>query len=251
MPKLKKTYRTIIKVGDDVPGYNFTSNKSLSAFGVKIFLWSDSDIALNYEKGIRLGIKKLNSFFPIAPKSISFFLLSNRKKFLKLLGEKNAPNWLVAFAQKGDTQKIFIDVSDEKLSSIKTATKILRHEIAHIYTNLLNPLLPDWVKEGVSVYLAHQIHSTHITTEDWRTIKPNKHHAFFMKKWKTLANKHHAYNNSGLCMLFLLKYFGQKKILRKISTYEPPQDFIQFLSKSFGIKKITLLLSMEKTLVKK
>ena len=88
MSELKKIYHTTPKATSRISNYNFTLTKSFIAFGVKIFLWSDSDTILNYENAIRFSIKKLNIFFPKAPKSISFFLLSSRKKFLRLAGKK-------------------------------------------------------------------------------------------------------------------------------------------------------------------
>jgi len=73
-----------------------------------------------------------------------------------------APNWLVAFATHGKDVHILSgdtmppSTLGEIMDGQTRFKKTLKHEITHLYQNLINNNAPSWLNEGVSLFVAEQ-----------------------------------------------------------------------------------------------
>jgi len=168
-----------------------------------------------YIKNTHSNIRKLNRLFPVAPPFIVVYVFRNRTSFLKVIHKKKAPDWLVAYVPTKSASIIYVYNNKEKLTTNKVVSQILLHEIAHIYTNTLNSNLPDWLKEGLSVYVASQILRHSISAVDWKKIAP-KDKPFRHVSWR-FAAEHDGYNIAGLIVMFFVRRYTWTKFIAAIN----------------------------------
>lgn len=168
-----------------------------------------------YIKNTRLSTRKLVKLFPVSSPFIVVSVFQNRLSFLKAIHKKEVPSWLVAYVPPKSTSGICILSNKKEPIAKKVMGQVLLHELAHIYTNALNPNLPDWLKEGVSVYIARQIFKPSIFTADWKKIAP-ENIPFRRVSWK-FAAEHNGYGIAGLLVMFSVRRYGWKKFIAAIS----------------------------------
>ncbi len=207
-----------------------------------------SSIKGKYFKEFSKAADKLIKFFPTSPSLVEIHLFSKRGAFAKKIKKKKIPNWLMGYTPISNPNKIFIYTKDSRLLSSIRLKKLVRHELAHVFTNQLNPTLPTWIKEGLAVYLAKQIIKPSITKRDWKFIKPNKNYNFFGRNWNSLVNNHRAYNNSGLVVQQFIKSYGQKNFLNVLTKHQTNQDIILSLALSFKKTSKSIMVNLEKLL---
>jgi hypothetical protein len=153
--------------------------------------------------------------FSVSPSFVVVNVFRNRASFLKAIHKKKVPDWLVAYVPSKSTSHIYVLSSNEQLTGRKVMSQILLHEITHLYTNTLNPNLPDWLKEGVSVYVAAQIFKPSISTADWEKIT-QEGVPFKRVPWRVAA-EHNGYNIVGLLVMFFVRRYGWEKFIAAIS----------------------------------
>lgn len=203
-----------------------------------------------YIRNTHSSIQKLDRLFPVSPPFITVNVFWNRTSFLRAIHKKTAPAWLVAYVPPKSTSSIDILSSKEKLTAKQTVNcrQVLLHEITHIYTNTLNPNLPDWLKEGISVYIAAQIFKTSISTADWGKIT-QKDVPFKHVSW-SFAAEHNGYNIAGLLVMFLVRRYGWKKFLAAISRRDSKRFSINSTPLYFGEELNKLIADFKKQFVK-
>jgi len=196
-------------------------------------------------------IRKLSKLFPESPPFISIHVFRNRTSFLRAIHKKVAPDWLIAYVLPKNASSIYILSNKEKLTTKQTANhrQILLHEITHIYTNILNPNLPDWLKEGISVYIAAQIFKPLISTADWKKIAredvPFKH-----IPWG-FATEHNGYNIAGLLVMFFIRRYGWTKFITAIKNCHNSRRFsIKSIPQYFGEELNYLIAEFKRQFVK-
>ncbi len=189
-----------------------------------------------YIKMARSIIRKLFKLFPVSPSLIIIHIFQNRPEFLKEIGKPKAPDWLVAYVPEKSTSHIFI-LKTKKLSKAKKLSQIFTHEIAHLYTNKLNPNLPDWLKEGLSVYVAEQIFSPVVSKKDWRKIT-SLTIPFKQLPWE-IAAKYNGYNIAGLLVLFFVKRYGWRPLLSALRLYKQRASAFKTLADYFSEQSIS------------
>jgi hypothetical protein len=191
-----------------------------------------------YIKKTRSSVEKLSELFPISPPSITVHIFQNRVAFLSAIRKKKAPEWFIAYVPPKNTSHIYILSNKEKPMEKKMISQLLLHEITHLYTNTLNPSLPDWLKEGISVYVAEQIFNPLISAADWKKIV-HKGIPFRHVPWK-LAVEHNGYSIAGLLILFFVRQYGWEKFIASIDSrrqgsfskntmFYPPEKFKQLI----------------------
>jgi hypothetical protein len=171
----------------------------------------DKNIKKFYFKNITLSIRKLGRIFLKSPNSLTLYIFQNRKAFLKAINREKAPDWVIGYVPHKNTSSIYLYYSEGRK---KDLPKTLTHEIAHIYLNLYNSILPVWIKEGICIYLAQQIFKPSIKIRNWRKIAPDGV-PFKNVKW-TVAVKNNGYNSAGLLTLFLIRRYGWKNFLKAL-----------------------------------
>jgi len=170
-----------------------------------------------YKNSLNSTIKKLNKLFVNHPEIINLSIFDNRSDFLNAINKPKAPNWLIAYIPQNSKSNIYIAHNKKSLGR-KELKQIITHELTHLYTNLLNAKLPDWIKEGLSVYVAKQIYYPKISINDWKKI--NKNHEPFKKiSWK-MAVKYNGYHTAGLLIMFLVNQYGWKKFIKSLTTHK-------------------------------
>ena len=205
---------------------------------IKIRTKAKNDILdKNYAGKAFLIAKKLSSFFPKSPDLIVINVFEKRTKFLKAIKKKNAPNWLIGSIPSKSTSIVFFLNKEGKIS--KKTVQILTHEIAHLYINKNNPNLPNWIKEGLSVFLAKQIFSQTIKKESWEKIASTGI-PFKQIKWH-FAAKHNGYDIAGLLVFFLIKKYGKKNFIETISSFKQKTSIFEAFARPSGKTQESLL----------
>jgi len=197
-----------------------------------------------YIRNVHSNIQKLNRLFPATPSFIKVYVFRNRASFLKAIHKKMVPDWLIAYVPPKSTSSIYILDDKKKLTTKQVAGQILLHEITHLYTNTLNPNLPDWLKEGISVYVAAQIFKPLISTADWKKITPGDM-PFRHISWR-VTTKYNGYNIAGLLVMFFVKRYGWIKFIAAVSHHIS----IKSISSYFGEKPEQLIADFKKQFVK-
>lgn len=162
------------------------------------------------------NIRKLDKLFPRSLSFVEIHFFKSRSFFLKAIDKKSAPSWLVAYVPPNTTSKIFLFCKYDKKKDVMK--QVLLHEITHLYTNNLNPHLADWLKEGISVYIAQQIFKTTISTSDWTIVAPNDI-PFENVSWE-FATEHNGYTIAGLIVMFLVRRYGWNGFIETIDHYQ-------------------------------
>lgn len=201
-----------------------------------------------YFRNTHSSIRKLKRLFPVAPPFIVVYIFRNRTSFLKIIHKKKIPDWLVAYVPPKNTSSIYILSNKEKLIAKKVVSGVLLHEITHIYTNTLNPNLPDWLKEGISVYVATQIFRPSISTADWKKIA-QEDVPFKRVSWR-FAVEHNGYNIAGLLVMFFVRRYGWAKFINAISYRHPMRFSIKSVPLYFDEKLEWLIDDFKKQFVK-
>lgn len=203
-----------------------------------------------YTKNIYLVIRKLNELFLISPSFIIINVFRNRISFLRAICKKAAPDWLVAYIPPKNTSIVYLLINNKNLTAKQKAIsrQILLHEITHLYTNTLNSNLPDWLKEGISVYIANQIFKPSILITDWRKIAP-RNMPFERISWQ-FAAEHNGYNIAGLLVMFFVKRYGWTRFITAINCCGSKCFSIKNIPLYFGEKLNWLMVDFKKQFVK-
>lgn len=201
-----------------------------------------------YIKNTLSSIRKLDKMFPIAPPFIRVHVFRDKTLFLKAINKKKVPDWLIAYVPAKSNSSIYVLNNKDKLTSKKIIGQVLLHEITHLYTNTLNPNLPDWLKEGISVYVACQIFKLSIPIAYWEKIAP-KDVPFKGVSWK-FAAENDGYNIAGMLVMFFVKRYGWKKFIAAVSYSRPMCFSIKSIAIYFGEKLEWLVADFKKQFVK-
>ncbi|MCX6702526.1 MAG: hypothetical protein NTW60_01495 [Candidatus Wolfebacteria bacterium] len=160
-----------------------------------------------FDRVYKKSMRELSSFFRInwnqnPPKLI---LVPDRKTIDFLKGEKTE-EWVIGWASKGNVY-LLDDKNFEKESNHKYSDKeyfaLIKHELAHCFSSVVSNSSgkPIWLLEGISIYLSGQ---DKLKT---RPKKLTKFIDFFDKSGKGV------YLESGFAVAFLVKKYGEKKLL--------------------------------------
>lgn len=172
------------------------------------FCFDEKDPAeKKYRIDFRASMRKLDKLFPVPPSNVQVHVFRQRNAFLKAIRKRKAPDWLVAYIFPKATSDIY-------LLSTGYNYQVFLHELTHLYTNTLNPKLPDWLKEGLSVFVAGQIHHQSISKKDWKKITP-RGIPFSGVPWESAA-EHNGYHIAGLLVSFLVEKSGWQQFLTMI-----------------------------------
>jgi len=179
---------------------------------------------VEYEQLAENSINILGEAYREAPGLIRIQILGSRQDFLDVIGKESAPDWLVAYVPQNSASTIvLLDNEQNPLSSLMLS-KILTHEIAHLYTNILNRELPDWVKEGISMQLAQQVKIRTVTASNWDRISPQGE-PFSGITWQAAAEVN-GYEIAGLILCFLFERYGMKNIFDSLKGYTDGSVFL-------------------------
>ena len=201
-----------------------------------------------YIRNTHSNIRRLTRLFPVSPSFVVVHVLRNKASFLKAIRKKKAQDWLVAYVPLKSTSHIYVLSTSEELTGRKVMSQILLHEITHLYTNTLNPNLPDWLKEGVSVYVAAQIFKSSISTADWEKIT-QEGVPFKSVSWRVAA-EHNGYNITGLLVMFFVRRYGWKKFIAAISYRHSMRISIKSIPLYFDEKFEQFITDFKKQFVK-
>ena len=162
-------------------------------------------------------VRSLNKeyFTHVSISEITIFLLSNNKR-------------LIAYIPPHSTNTICISIN----FPLKTFKSVLTHEISHLYINLINPNLPEWIKEGLATFVSKQIFTNKINKNDFNFLI-NNGVPFKKIRWG-IAAKHNGYIVAGLFIAYMEKRFGWQKLLKSFSKYHGNKNIIEHLVKCFA-----------------
>ena len=121
--------------------------------------------------------------------------------------DRQAPNWLVAFATHSDIIHILspaIMPAGHENNSIIRFDKTLKHELSHLYVNHINSNVPSWLKEGTSLYVAEQNHHKKVDV-DAITIP-------ILKKLNATLTDGRAYDFGKTVVDQIVENFGKQKL---------------------------------------
>ncbi|KKT26208.1 MAG: hypothetical protein UW11_C0019G0019 [Parcubacteria group bacterium GW2011_GWA2_43_9b] len=196
-------------------------------------------LASAYLKRAELIYRNLRKKFNGEPE-ITISLFDDREEFCRAIGngKNKAPDWLVAFIPSRSRSYIYIFDPAKKMS--KKMVQILTHEICHIYLNILNSSLPDWVKEGVAVYIAKQVYFTTISVKDWHAIAPKKI-PFQNTPWHKTID-YNGFNIAGLIISFFVERFGWNDFLRILRAYKKRETIYKTIVKIFPVYNVESLI---------
>ena len=110
-----------------------------------------------YRAEVGRSLAELDSDFPIQPSSIIVKIFSKDQDFSSAYGSATTPVWIVAAIPSSSTDTVLINHPRILRRKKDERGRIITHELSHLYINLLNNKLPDWLKEGIAVYSARQI----------------------------------------------------------------------------------------------
>jgi len=162
-------------------------------------------------------VRELNVFFDLnlEKNKPKIFLVKDRKSINKLIGEKTQ-DWVVGWV---DNSNVFVLDKEnfERESCHKYSEKgysnLIKHELVHVLTQFFSGILnmsikPDWLWEGLAIYLSNQNRNKK---------KPNQLKEFI--KFYSQNNKSSkVYKESGFAVEFLVKNFGRQKLLNLIKS---------------------------------
>jgi hypothetical protein len=153
-------------------------------------------------------LKELNDFFNSSLKleEIGIFFVPSRKA-LNLLVGKETEAWMVAFTNNNNRILMLDRQNFEKESCHKYHEQyyndILKHELTHVFTfSLYKLIFPDWLIEGIAIYLSGQIKSYKVP------IKFEKFLTFWEGSGEGLCEE------SGFVVEKLIQKHGKNKLLR-------------------------------------
>jgi len=201
-----------------------------------------------YIRNTHSNIQKLTRLFSVSPSFVVVHVFRNRTSFLKAIHKKKVPDWFVAYVPPKSTSYIYVLSTNEKLTGRKVMSQILLHEITHLYTNTLNPNLPAWLKEGISVYVAAQIFKPSISTADWEKIT-QEGVPFKRVSWRVAA-EHNGYNIAGLLVMFFVRRYGWEKFIAAISYRHSRRISIKSIPLYFDEKFERFIADFKKQFVK-
>lgn len=201
-----------------------------------------------YIRTIHSSMRKLAELFSVTPPFIIVHVFRNQTSFLRAIHKKKVPDWLVAYVPPKSTSRIYVFDNKEKLTSKKVFGQVLLHEMTHLYTNALNPNLPDWLKEGISVYVAAQIFKPSISTTDWKKIA-QEDAPFRRVSWR-FATEYNGYNIAGLLVKFFVRRYGWTKFITAISSRYSMRFSIKNISLYFSDNPKELMADFKKHFVK-
>lgn len=167
-------------------------------------------------------------FFGVEIKNIEINVYGEKKDFSKAIGEKQAPNWLIAFVKKDSCNKIYIFDNNKKPTKSIIIEQILMHELTHLYVNSLNKRIPEWLKEGVAVHVARQIFRQNIKEISWDIITKNK--IPFKKIHWNIAVKHNGYEIAGLIVWFFIHKIGWREFVNTIKKIKKNTDIFNLFA---------------------
>ncbi len=164
------------------------------------------------------SMRKLNELFPFPLAFIVINVFLNRISFLNAIHKKSAPSWLIAYVPKKSNSNIYLLSKGKPLlkQAVSYYRQVLTHEVAHLYTNALNPNLPDWLKEGISIYVAGQIFKTFVSSADWKKIS-KRGVPFEGVSWK-FAAEHNGYIIAGLLVVFSVRRYGWARFIAALKS---------------------------------
>ena len=169
--------------------------------------------------------KKIAKLFLKPPVTINLHIYKNRKDFLRAIKKPRGPSWLIGYISTNNIS--LVDTKDEKKFS-----QLLTHEITHVYINLINKNLPQWVKEGLAIYIAKQISHKKILETNWKNIIKNGD-PFKGISWRRAA-KYDGYNIAGLLILFFLERYGWNNMNKFLTSYKGKSEFLRNAVGYFG-----------------
>lgn len=176
--------------------------------------------------------KEFDVFFNFKIKDPSLYFVASRKEFDIIVGRKTE-NWLVAIARANSIyildRKIFVKESNHRKEDFWLT---LKHEYSHIYySQITKSHYPIWLNEGLASYLSGK-----------KIIVKEKDHAqllnvfaYYKKGGKDV------YTVSQYWVEFLLKEYGQKKLIKLIKSLDIKAElsssyFNQQFYKTYGFK---------------
>jgi len=185
-------------------------------------------MVLSVEEYKNKALKELGDFFgfELEPKVI---IVKDRDEIDKLLGYKTE-NWLVGWADK-DSIYILDKDNYEKESihkySDENYSKLIKHELAHVFfLNLSNNKSePDWLWEGLSLYLAEQNKDKPLKLENFLEYYEKKDQGVFKE--------------SGWAVQFLIEKFGKEKLIeliKSLAQVKDKNDFYKQFNKLYGFE---------------
>ncbi len=180
-----------------------------------------------YIKKTYSDIKKLSNLFHVFPSLVVVHVFQSRSLFLREFHKKKVADWVVAFVPPKNISHIYIVDDKERNISRKILGQVLLHETTHLYTNVLNTNLPDWLSEGIAVYVAAQIFKPSISVADWKNIT-QKGIPFKGMRW-SIATKYNGYTIAGLLVMYFVRRYGWKKFITAIS-HHPTQKRITMIN---------------------
>ncbi|OGY84767.1 MAG: hypothetical protein A3F54_03185 [Candidatus Kerfeldbacteria bacterium RIFCSPHIGHO2_12_FULL_48_17] len=201
-----------------------------------------------YIRHTHSNMQKLARMFPVQLLSLTVHIFRNKNSFLKTLPTKKVPTWFIAHVPKNSTSCIYIFDNKDSITSKKTLSQVLLHEMTHLYINILNPKLSDWLKEGISVYVAAQIFKPSISTTDWKKIA-QKNIPFRGVSWK-FAAKYNGYNIAGLLVMFFVRLYGWKKFIAAINSHKLTRFSVTSIPLYFGDNPHDVMADFKKYFVK-
>ncbi len=190
-----------------------------------------------FEKSVFFAIETITEYFSKFPSTITVFLFSSRQAFLESIDQTEAPEWLVAQVPEGSVSELHVFVGQEEVKEKQKETlkQVIVHELAHLFTNQFNSNLPDWLKEGVSVYIAQQIYHANISKKDWSVINKGSY-PFDDVSWSEAA-EHNGYTIAGLLVMFYVRQYSWSKLLTILESADKEfcfsESFISDFEKEF------------------
>lgn len=107
--------------------------------------------------------KQVAEFFGMPVVKPSVIIYKSRQEFVAAWSARNSkkqcPSWTVASTTFDGVIHIMADdimPGTSRLTGQERYQKVIKHELAHIYTDSINKNTPAWLSEGVSCYIADQ-----------------------------------------------------------------------------------------------
>jgi len=186
------------------------------------------------EKFYASAIKEMNEFYKInwnrnMPK---VFLIPSRKEY-DIFTDKKTEDWEVGSTIGGSYAVYMLNPEVyEKESCHKYSDKeyelLLKHEISHLYTNILyKEYYPVWLLEGIAIYSSGELELKE------KVSKFEKFLEYFYQ------NDSGVYTEAGFAVKILDKEFGRDKLLtllKALNGIKKEKDFKRIYTDIFGIE---------------
>ena len=171
------------------------------------------------------ALKELNEFFEMDWKrnKPAVFLMADRETMDKHRGIKTE-RWVTGYVN-GANIFILAPENYEKESLHKFSEenyyKLIKHEMVHSFELIIskNKNKPDWLWEGLALYLAGQVQET----------KKPKHLKEFLKYYAKSGKG--VYNEAGFAVKFLVEKYGKEKLLKLLKSLKDITSEKQFCEK--------------------